>query len=86
METRNPHRKQNARPTQIGLVGELLPGTWVVCQRQKFSDGGLWQLDQIVVSQNMSRETMRGNNKIDYSLPIFYRPNFISDVIHEFGL
>lgn len=79
-------QKASDIPTRIGYAHDQKPGVYVVCQRMPDDKGGLWQLDQITVRENGEVEAMRGNANIDYSYPVFIRPNFISDVLLTFGI
>lgn len=81
-----PHQRAADIPTSIGFVKDLAPGgVYVVSQRTPDDRGGTWEIDQVVVSASGQVETMRGNNRIDYSFPVFFRPNFVADILLTFG-
>lgn len=72
--------------TKIGYIRDLLPGIWVVTQKTPIEKGNTWEVDQIAVAPDGHKESMRQNRQIDHFYPVFYRPNFISDVIKIFGI
>jgi hypothetical protein len=78
--------KRDEIRTAIGYVKDLKPGIWVVCQKVPIEKGGTWEVDMIAVAPDCHKESMRCNRQIDHSYPVFYRPNFISDVIKLFGI
>lgn len=72
--------------TKIGYIRKLPHGIWVVTQRTPIEKGHTWEVDQIVIAPDGHAESMRNNGKIHYGYPVFYRPNFVSDVIKIFGI
>lgn len=80
------HLRGDEIKTKIGYIRDLPPGIWVVCQKTPIEKGHTWEVDMIAVAPDWHKESMRCNRQIDHAYPVFYRPNFISDVIKLFGL
>lgn len=89
MKENNPrhhHLRGEEVPIKIGYVHNLTPGIWVISQCTTIEKGSTWEVDMICVAPDGHRESMRQNRQIDLKYPVFYRPNFVSDVIAVFGL